>query len=473
MAIANVFETGRSGMVAAKAAISTAGHNIANAKTDGYSRQTVHTAASEQHGMAGSHAIVGTGTTVSRIDRFNDEYIEKQLRGANRDISHMEEKELLLKQTEDVFNEMNGDGLNRVMSRFFNEFRKLSNDPDNEAIRQSVREASQAMVNDFHRLRHEVDDIRKHADSRLEGQVREVNSLAEKLRDVNVRIQQQEMSGAPANDLQDKRDVILKDLAAYAEVSTHKDGFGNVVVELKGVGPIVVGPEVQKFITESSPEDGEGKVDGALDLKSTATTHSVVTHTVKGGKMGAVLDVRDNTLSSIADRLDELAFSVTEAVNAIHEQGYSRTGRSGVSFFENLGGKDRAAEFLELSEDVRMDANNIASAAIPDSPGDNRVAIAISGLQNMKLMHDGKSSVDDFYNSIVSDVGVAASKNRFNMNQQRDIFNQLGKMREQISGVSIDEETANLMQFQHAFGASAKVIQVADEMLQTVLNLKR
>ena len=425
------------------------------------------------HGAVGTHALVGSGTQVNRIDRVNDEYIEKQLRGASRDIAHMEEKDLLLKQTEDVFNEMGGDGLNRVMSQFFNEFRKLSNDPDNEAIRQSVREASEAMVNDFHRLHQEVDDIRRHADARIEGQVGEINNLAVQLRDMNIRIHQQEVIGTPANDLQDKRDQLLKQLSSYADLTMHKDGDGNFVVELKGVGPIVIGPEAQKFTTETSPADGEGKVDGALDLKSTATTHSIVTHQIKGGKLGALLDVRDNTLSSITDRLDELAFSVSEAVNTIHEQGFNRNGTQGVAFFKQLGQKDRASEFIGLSDAVKLDANNIASAAMPDAPGDNRVAIAISGLQNMKLMRDGKTSVDDFYNSIVSDVGVAASKNRFNMNQQRDILTQLGKMREQISGVSIDEETANLMQFQHAFGASAKVIQVADEMLQTVLNLKR
>ena len=88
-------------------------------------------------------------------------------------------------------------------------------------------------------------------------------------------------------------------------------------------------------------------------------------------------------------------------------------------------------------------------------------------------MNNGKSTMDDWYNSIVSDVGVASAKNKFGMNQQRDIMTQLGKMRDQISGVSIDEETANLMQYQHAFDASAKVIQIADECLKTVLELKR
>ena len=167
-------------MVAAKAAIATTGHNIANANTEGYSRQRVMTESTPAQGGPGSHAQIGTGTQIARVERVNDEYIEKQLRNGGRDLANMEEKDLMLKQTEDIFNEMNGDGVNRLISRFFNEFRQLSNEPDNEAVRQSVREGAQAMINDFHRLRHEVEDVRDHIDSRLEGYAREANDLAER-----------------------------------------------------------------------------------------------------------------------------------------------------------------------------------------------------------------------------------------------------------------------------------------------------
>jgi flagellar hook-associated protein 1 FlgK len=122
---------------------------------------------------------------------------------------------------------------------------------------------------------------------------------------------------------------------------------------------------------------------------------------------------------------------------------------------------------------VKASVNNIATGLVPDAPGDNRVAIGISRLQNEKLVDHGNATLDEWYNSIVSDVGVANQRNRFALNQQKDIMTQLGKIRDQISGVSIDEETTNLLQFQHVFDASAKVIQVADELLKTVLSLKR
>ena len=171
MGIENVMNTGHSGMMAAKTGIATTGHNIANANTEGYSRQRIH----QENTEVGPNQI-GNGTRVARVERVNDEYLEKQLRNTQRDLSHFEEKDLAFRQIEDIFNEMNGDGLNRLVSRFFNEFRKLSNEPENQAIRQSVVESSKAMVNDFRRLRSEVDEVRRHLDSRLEGYSTEINS---------------------------------------------------------------------------------------------------------------------------------------------------------------------------------------------------------------------------------------------------------------------------------------------------------
>jgi flagellar hook-associated protein 1 FlgK len=469
----NVMQTGRSAMNAAKTAIATAGHNIANANTDGYARQRVEQAAAPGGNKPGSRTEVGRGVGAVNVSRINDEYVEKQLRNSMRDLSHAEEKDLFLRQTEDIFNELNGEGLNRLMTRFFNEFRKLGNEPDNEAVRQSVRESTKALVNDIKRMRGEVDEVRRHIDSRMDGYVREVNSLSEELRDLNLKIKTTEIGGGKPNDLLDRRDAVLKKLGSFMDLQMHKDNEGGYVVNIKGVGPLVAGPLFTKFSTERTPADDQGKIEDALDIKSEASVAGKVTHQVGGGKIGALVETRDKLLSTIVDRLDQLAFGLTTAVNTIHSQGVNRYGESGTAFFKPLDTSFRASEFMDLSDEVKNNVNSIATAAEPDAPGDNRIAIAISGLQGQKLLNEGNATIDDFYNSIVSDIGVANSRNRSVLTQQRDISTQLGKIREQVSGVSIDEETANLLQFQHAFDASAKVIQIADECLRTVLELRR
>lgn len=460
-------------MAAAQAGIATTGHNITNATTEGYSRQRVHQASEAPNEGIGSKGLIGKGTKIDRVERVNDTYLEKQVRNAGKELAHAEEKDMALRQIESVFNEMGGEGLNRIVSKFFNEFRKLANEPSSTAIRSSVREGAQAMVNDLKRLRSEVEDIRRHLDSRLEGYTREINSYAEQIRDLNIQIKKYDAGGASPNDLQDKRDQALKKLTEYMDLAMHADGDGNYVVDVKGVGPLVVGPNAEKFSVVRSPADVDGKPEGAFDLKTSASANGIVTHGVKGGKIGALLEVRDKTLSTVLDRLDDIAYGIAQAVNSVHEQGVTSDGMTGIKFFKMPVQRERAAEFLDLSADVKANVNAIAAAQVPDAPSDNRIALAISQVQGLQFMNDGKSTLDDFYNAIVSDVGVATNRNRSTMNAVKDSVTQLGKFREQLSGVSIDEETTNLLQYQHAFGASAKVIQVADEMLKTILELKR
>jgi flagellar hook-associated protein 1 FlgK len=170
--------------------------------------------------------------------------------------------------------------------------------------------------------------------------------------------------------------------------------------------------------------------------------------------------------------LDQLAFAVSNSVNDLHERGFTLDGKTGVQFFEKVNSVTGAAERLALSRDIEHNVNNIAVALQPDAPSDNRNALAIANLQNHHMMNGGHTTADDFYNSIVSEVGVASARNKEALGQQQSIITQLNRVRDQVSGVSIDEETTNLMQFQHAFDASARVIRVADEMMDTVLKLR-
>lgn len=468
----NVMQTGQTGLFAAKAAIATTGHNITNANTEGYSRQRVMTENMAPEGSRNGKFVIGKGTHIDRIERVNDHYLEKQLREGHRDLSSMEEKATMFTQVESVFNEMDGEGLNRLMSRFFNDFRKLSNDPNSEAIRESVRESASAMIGDLKRLRTDLVDVRKHIDSRIEGHVGEMNSLAKKVQELNLEIKKLEIGGqGPANDLRDQRDKAMKQLGSFVDLSLHQDENGSYIVDIKGIGPYVSVGTHEKFGVQRTKADDRGKAENALDVTSTSYAGGVITHSIKGGKLGGLLEVRDKTVEQAISRLDEIAFAVSQAVNTIHEQGFNRQGVQGVSFFKPMASKERAAENIDLSDAIKQNVSNIATAVERNAPGDNRIALAISGLQGTKLMNNGTVSVDDFFNAIVSDVGILSARNKESFNQQKSINTQLSKMRESVSGVSIDEETANLLQYQHVFDASAKVIQVADKMLETILNI--
>ena len=474
MSILNILQSGRGGMTTSKAGIATSGHNISNANTEGYSRQRVHSEAEVSGQINGTGGpYVGQGSKLARIERVNDQYLEKQLREGGREMAHFEEKQVFLNQMEDVFNEMNGDGLNRIMTRFYNDFRKLSNEPTSEAIRQSVRESSQAMVNDFKRIRTEMDQIRSHIDTRIEGNMKELDGLSQELKDLNVRIHTAEIQGHEANDLEDHRDKILQKMATYADLGIHKDNNGMVSVDVKGVGPLVTGPNAEKYyVARAAAQPDTGSPENGLQISRSQYGTQYVTHQFTNGKIGALVEMRDKTMSTAIDRLDQLAHAVATSVNEIHAKGFTQDGETGVHFFNPINGVSGAAHSLSLSEAVRSDVGNIAAGIAPNSPSDNRLALAIANLQNARFMNGGQTTADDFYNSIVADVGVANSRNNEALGQQKGILANMQKMRDQIAGVSIDEEVTNLMQFQHAFDASARVIKVADEMLDTVLKLR-
>jgi flagellar hook-associated protein 1 FlgK len=475
MAILNVLQSGKSGMTTAKAGIATAGHNISNANTEGYSRQRVNSEAAVTKQMAGKGGpYLGEGSKISRIERINDQYLEKQLREGGRDLAYHEEKQVFLNQVEDVFNEMGGEGLNRLVAKFYNDFRKLSNDPSSEAIRQAVRESSQAMVNDFRRIRTEMEQVRSHVDNRIDGYMKELNTHAAELAELNVKIRTAEIGGNEANDLRDRRDQLVKKMNSYVDLSAHTDEKGMVNIDVKGVGPLVTGPTTEKYyLGRHAAVPEEGSVDNSLQIARSEFSPNYVTQQFQSGKIGALVETRDKQVSMVLERLDKLAHGIASAVNEIHSKGFTADGRTGVEFFKPIGSETGAAQMLALSDDIKGSVSNIAVALQPGAPGDNRNALALANLQNIHYFNGGKTTMDDFYNSIVSDIGVSSSRNKEALGQQQSINTQLGKVRDQVSGVSIDEETTNLMQFQHAFDASAKVIKVADDMLDTILNLKR
>jgi flagellar hook-associated protein 1 FlgK len=198
-----------------------------------------------------------------------------------------------------------------------------------------------------------------------------------------------------------------------------------------------------------------------------------VTRELKGGEIGGALDVRDHIINDLHNKIDHLAYNVSEAVNTIHSNGYDRYSKTGLDFFNPVEAEEGAAGKITLNEDIDYDSGRIAAALVADSPGDNRVAHAIARLQTTEILADGTKTVDDFYNGMVGEFAVITKKNESALEHQKNIVEQLKNVRESISGVSLDEETADMVKFQKTFDASARLIKVADEMFDTVLNLKR
>ncbi len=463
----NMFNIGKSGLQATKSAMTTTGHNIANVNSEGYSRQNVEVVSGPT--IPAGRLTFGTGAWTKSVDRVNDEYLDKRIHVEARNMGNIEEKSNYLEQTEQIFNEAISEGMNRITTNFFNEFRKLSTDPENEAVRASVREASKQLVDEVRRMDRSLKDVQANIDNRVEGYVRDVNALSKEIRDLNLMIQKTDAEGSAAPDLHDKRDLALKKLGAIVDISVSKDKNSRITVTMGGHVPLVCGEQLTELSVVRTPADPKtGKREGRLDIYVNEPVPSKLTTQIKTGRLGGLLEVRDKDITQSQDEIDQIAHAVSEGVNAIHVQGFGKDGGTGRLFFKQLDGVTGAAEHIDLSDDVKENLGAIAAAKDPNSASDNRVAIAISGLESARGLLEG-GTITDKYNSMVSEMGVKTEAAKKATVFQKDVLTQLETVRESLVGVNLDEETSNLIRFQHAYAANAKVLSVADEMMQTVL----
>jgi flagellar hook-associated protein 1 len=469
----NMFNIGKSGLMVSKQSMTTTGHNISNVNTEGYSRQNVDQTSGPT--IPTGRLTFGTGAWAKGVSRVSDEYLERRIQNEQKNFANVEEKDIYLQQTEQIFNESNNDGLNRIATRFFNEFRKLSTDPANTAIRASVRESSGQLTSDIKRMASDLREVATNIDARIEGYVREVNSLSKEIRDLNLMIEKSEMAGGTAPDLHDKRDLALKKLGAMADISTSRDKTGRVTVTMAGHIALVTGENTKDLEVMRTPADpASGKKEGRLDIFVREPVPTVLTDKIRTGRLGGLLEVRDQDIGGAQNRIDQVAYMITKEVNNIHRQGYGLDGQTGRGFFLDLNGAEGAAELMGLGTDVENNLDAIAAAKAPGGQSDNRIAVALSGLGDLKgVAGDSNSSILDSYNGMVSELAVKSGANKRSLVFQKDVLSQLENVRESLVGVNLDEETANLVRFQHAYAANAKVLQVADELMTTVLSTFR
>ena len=469
----SMMDVGRRSMMNSQTALQTTAHNIANKSTEGFSRQRVEMVTNEPIGQG--KLRIGMGARAGVVTRTNNEYLEKQIEREGNQLGFLDARSAMLGRVEQVYNEQVNKGLNHSLGNFFNAFRELSNNPESLASRTQVKETADNLTKDFQRVNQQLNEIQKDADFRIATKVEEINQLTKEIAQINEKIQVVELAGVPANDERDRRDELLKQLGNKVNIRYAEGEDGQLTITAGNTAVLVSGYSQMDLKVAATP-GRPGKNEGNLEIFYQNTEHSTpvnVTGQLTGGEIGGLLQVRDQVCNGLLDSMDNLAFAVASEVNTAHVQGYDRSGRTGNLFFKQPQEAFRAAEQLSLAENVRNDVGTIAAAGQPDAPGDNRVANIISGLQYSQVMDNGTATMDDFYNSLVGQIGIETQRANSAVDAQKGIVEQIKNIRESISGVSLDEETTRMIEFQKAFDASARLVRTADEMMDTVLNLKR
>jgi flagellar hook-associated protein 1 FlgK len=254
----------------------------------------------------------------------------------------------------------------------------------------------------------------------------------------------------------------LKQLSEIIGINSFEDADGRVVVSV-GSGRVLVESGHNYALTAATNADGHADIAWANSSGVPANISSEIT----SGKMAGWLQARDTKIAGYMSSLDDLAQTLTTAVNTLHAAGYGLNGSHGDALFSGSGAADMA-----VNPDILDDPNRIAAASAAGTvPGDASNATAIADLRTDLTMSGG--TLDDAANALVSQVGHDVQEAKTYQSHQADMLAYLDNYRESVSGVNLDEEMVNLVKYQAAYNAAAKMITMGDDMLTSLMNMLR
>ena len=454
-----------SALSAQSRAVEIAGKNLANVNNPDYSRQRV---------IIGSIGTIVTaqgpesmGITALSVQQMRDTLLDQQVnRESSLTSSYSAEQqayqraESALGQNIDATQNSSGasstsdNGVAAAVDDFFNSFQSFASAPTDPGQRQTLLQNTSILTDRIQLANQRLSQVSSDLDSQVSTDVDSSNRLLQTIADLNKQISSLEINNpGSAVDLRDQRAADLAQLSANLPVETRTDSTGKMQLYSKDSGGndviLVDGANVQGTVTFTGTQITAGSPATALALSS--------------GEIQGLLKARDGGVKTIRDNLDQLSQQLVTAVNL----AYNPTGTTG-DFF-NASGTTAAT----LSLDSSVTAANL-KASDGGAAGDNSVALAIAQLATQKFSTTSGAAIDGtfsgFFSSAVSNLGQAVSGATARATDQSSIEQLVRSQRDAVSGVSLDEETANLLKFQRAFQASSRVFNTLDDLLDTVVN---
>jgi flagellar hook-associated protein 1 FlgK len=448
-------ELGKRALLSQQLVMQTIGHNIANVNTPGYTRQRVNLQSTLPENMpVGS---IGTGVMVTDIRQIRDLFLGQQEQEATKQLGQWSYKDKTLSQIEALYNEPQDNALSDLLSQFWDSWSELATNSDSISNRKAVVATAGQLIAGFHQLGQQLNNLREATDRDVGSMVSDVNQKTAEIARLNQEIGRSELGGQRANDLRDARDRITGELASLIDVRTLEKPNGETVVHM-GAMALVDGS--QSFAIDQQTVNKNGVSTSQIVWKGTS-----VRLTNLSGQLAGLAESRDVIIPNNVAQLDELARTVIDQVNTLHVSGYGMNGTTGVSFFDP---NFLTAATMRLGQEIVNDSSKVvASSAIS---GNNNVALAVSELRDTRVMVNGTSSMSEFYNSLVGTIGLQAKDATSTTQNFELLVQQISNARQSVEGVSLDEEMANLIKYQHAYDASARLITAMDQALETVIS---
>lgn len=494
------------GLYSSQAGLAVTTNNISNINTTGYSRQTVTQSAIAPAAVyTGS---VGGGSQVTSIDQVRSSSIDQKYWRENASVGAWEAKSNTLVELESILDETSDDGLSSIMDEFYTALEDLSSDASSSSARAVVKQTGNAICEYLNNVSAELTKLRADINSDVKMTVESINSYTQQIAELNQQIQVASASGADANELKDARAVLIDKLSKLAKievgevtVGTQSDGTKVTITSITINGSTLVAGNHARQLEVYEINDGSSQ-DGMYGIKWGDTGDEF---SPNGGQIGAYLELRDGTganseykgIPYYMNQLDEFARTFAKAFNegiyvdgssyySGHAAGYGADGSTGIRFFSYdnkssaelmASGADIDSVYnnitaanISLTQDVQDDTDKIAAAKTADEADNNELVNDLISICNDSRMFN-KGNPSDFITAIVSTLGSDSSYAQRLYDNYSNILANTETRRESISGVSTNEETANMTKYQQAYEASAKIISTWDYIYKETIDL--
>lgn len=458
-------------MQAQMTGVEVSGQNLANVNTTGYTRQTVQLATSPD--ITSATGQEGTGVQVVSIQQAVNTFLNSQIQNQAGTSGYWGGQQTALQGAQNDLNEfLNGTsstssssstgsdsstGLASQLNGLFSAFSALATSPTSSAEQQAVITQAQNLATTFNQVSKQLSGLKTSLNSSISSDVDSANKLLTDIATLNKQISAAQSSGGTANDLLDEREHDLENLAQLTGITTSTETNGSVDVAIGGQN-LVTGFKVAD--TLQTYDAGGGQI-----LVQTATGGTPLTLT--GGSIQGTIDARDGALATMSSSINTLASTLITQVNTIHNAGYSATGTTGANFFN---GTD--ASTITVNPTLANNPGLIQTSGSATASGDNSVILQLAQLGSTTQSALNGQTFNDNYDATVAALGDSLQTANNQVTAQSTVSQMLQTQRNSTSGVSVDTEMTNLITFQRAYEASARLVSTLDTMLGDTLAMK-
>jgi len=437
-------------MAADQGALEATTNNAANVNTPGYSREVP--ILQENPPVVVGNLSFGTGVSLAKIESVRDPILQLRIQQETGQQGQLNSFTGALSQTQTLFTAGASD-IGSEISSLFSSISQLSTNPSSIALRQGVLTAASNLTSTFNNSASNLAAQRSNLDLNVVQSVQQVNTLTQQIAGLNGQITTLQNLGQEAGTFIDQRDVLINQLSGLIDVSEIKSDSGITLTTSNGTA-LVAG--TQSFSLTSQP--------GASGVQHVFSQGNDITSTLSSGALGGLIEVRDQKIPALLTSLDTLASGLATAFNSANATGFDLNGNNGGSLFTLVVGAGSASNIGVAVTDPALIA-----ASSDGSAGSNGNLANLSAIQNQTIIAGATPTT--YYGNIVFSVGNDVSNGTAELQSSKLVLQQLQDQRGSISGVSLDEEAANMTRYQQAYDAAARIVSTVNQMLETIINM--